>query len=68
MLNERNLEERLTALEAARVQGLAGGDEIWMSADVYSAPDVADLLAPHAVKQTKAELKGIEEALPVYWL
>jgi class 3 adenylate cyclase len=52
----------------ARVQALAGGDEIWMTEDVYAAPDVTAILAPYAVKQTKAELKGVEGAVPVYCL
>ncbi len=67
-LNERLDYFGQTVNIAARVQGLAGGDEIWMTEDVYSAPGVATLLAPYAVKQTRAELKGVAGAMPVYGL
>jgi class 3 adenylate cyclase len=53
---------------AARVQGLAGGDEIWMTEDVYVAPEVAVVLAAYTVKRTEARLKGVEGAVPVYSL
>jgi len=53
---------------AARVQGLAGGDEIWMTEDVYAAPEVAVVLAAYTVKRTEARLRGVEGAVPVYCL
>jgi class 3 adenylate cyclase len=51
---------------AARVQNLAGGDEIWMTEEVHAAPDVDAILAPLAVQRSAAELKGVEGAVPVY--
>jgi len=51
---------------AARVQNLAGGDEIWMTEDVHGAGGVASILAPYEVQRSEAELKGVEGAVPVY--
>ena len=51
---------------AARVQNLAGGDEICMTDEVRHAPGVDDALAPYAIRMTEARLKGIEQATPVY--
>lgn len=51
---------------AARVQNLAGGDEICMTEDVHGAGGVAMILAPHEVQRSEAELKGVEGAVPVY--
>jgi class 3 adenylate cyclase len=51
---------------AARVQSLAGGDEICMTDEVLRAPGVADAIAPYAMRTVEARLKGIEQATPVY--
>src|SRR5205085_4552598 len=51
---------------AARVQNLAGGDEIWMTEDVHAASGVASILAPYEVQRSAAELKGVAGAVPVY--
>ena len=53
---------------AARVQNLAGGDEICVTEDVYKAPGVAELLAPYAARRIESELKGIEQSTPVYFV
>jgi class 3 adenylate cyclase len=51
---------------AARVQHLAGGDEIYMTEDVYSAAGVAEILASYRVQKRTAELKGVSATVPVY--
>jgi class 3 adenylate cyclase len=51
---------------ASRVQGLAGGDEVCLTEEVRHAPGVDDTLAPYAVRTIEAQLKGIEQATPVY--
>ncbi len=52
---------------AARVQGLADAEEIYLTEDVYNAPGVRELLkAPFRVEARQAQLKGIEQSLVVY--
>jgi class 3 adenylate cyclase len=51
---------------AARVQNLAGADEIFVSQDVYDATGVRDELAPYAVEPRTAQLRGIQQELPVF--
>jgi class 3 adenylate cyclase len=53
---------------AARVQNLAGGDEICITGDVYDAAGVAEIVAPYAVAKSEVELKGVSKAMPVYHL
>jgi len=53
---------------AARVQNLAGGDEICVTEDVYNAPGVAELLAPFNARRIESELKGLEHSTPVYFI
>ncbi len=65
-LNERLDYFGQTVNIAARVQNLAGGDEIWMTAEVHAAPGVDTVLAPLAVQRSEAELKGVAGAVPLY--
>ena len=65
-LNERLDYFGQTVNIAARVQHLAGGDEIYMTDDVYSTAGVAEILASYRVQRRTAELKGVSAAVPVY--
>jgi class 3 adenylate cyclase len=51
---------------AARVQGLADADEIFLSGDVFGAPDVAAILAGSAVDARTVSLKGVHGDLRVH--
>jgi class 3 adenylate cyclase len=51
---------------AARVQHLAGGDEICLTKDVYDSGGIAEILAPYIVEESQAELKGVTNAVAVY--
>jgi len=51
---------------AARVQGLADADEIFLTAAVRNAPGVAEVLQGHDVVEDLAKLKGVEKAVKVY--
>ena len=51
---------------AARVQSLAGADEIFMSQDVYDAAGVKDELAAFPVEASTAQLRGVQQELPVF--
>lgn len=51
---------------AARIQGLAGASEIYMSEAVFRAPGVAAALGGRAVTEQPAIMKGVAEALPVF--
>jgi class 3 adenylate cyclase len=53
---------------AARVQHLAGGDEICLTADVHDAPGVAELLAPHPLRRIDTELKGLDHSMGVHFV
>jgi class 3 adenylate cyclase len=53
---------------AARVQNLAGGDEICVTADIHDAPGVADILAPFVSRRIETELKGVDQPTPVYFV
>jgi class 3 adenylate cyclase len=65
-LNERLDYFGQTVNIAARVQNLAGGDEIYMTDEVYSTAGVAEILAAYHVHKSTAELKGVSAAVPVY--
>jgi class 3 adenylate cyclase len=65
-LNERLDYFGQTVNIAARVQNLAGGDEICMTDDVHAAPGVAEILTPYRVQATRAELKGVSDTVSVY--
>jgi len=51
---------------AARVQNLAGADEIYVSDAVHDAEGVQPLLAPFALETSLARLKGIEDEMRVW--
>jgi class 3 adenylate cyclase len=53
---------------ASRVQGSAGGDEIYLTEEIYSSPGVLDLLQKHGCKieSILTELKGIEGQVKIY--
>jgi class 3 adenylate cyclase len=51
---------------AARVQNLADADEIVVSQDVYDASGVRDELAAYAVESRTAQLRGVQQELPVF--
>ena len=53
---------------ASRVQGSAGGDEIFLTEEIYSSPGVVELLQKHGcqIESTMIELKGIEGQMKIY--
>jgi class 3 adenylate cyclase len=51
---------------AARVQGLADADEIYLTEAVYRAPSVRELIAGSQVDFHEAQLRGIEQRMGVY--
>ena len=53
---------------AARVQNLAGGDEVCITEDVYQAPGVEETFAPFDIRRVDAELKGLDQKTPVYFV
>ncbi len=53
---------------ASRVQNLAGGDEICLTDEVRQAPGVEAALAGYPVRVAEAELKGVDQATPVYFI
>jgi class 3 adenylate cyclase len=69
-LNERLDYFGQTVNIAARVQGLAGGDEIYVTEDVYTSPGIQDLLRERhcIIEPMQIELKGIVGGAKVYKL
>ncbi len=51
---------------AARVQNLAGGDEILLTENVHATAGIPEILAPYRVSRSEAELKGVSATMPVY--
>ncbi len=51
---------------AARVQGLADADEIFVSEDVYDSAGVRDELAPFSVESQNAQLRGVQQDMKVF--
>jgi class 3 adenylate cyclase len=51
---------------AARVQGLADADEIYLTDEVWRAPGVQALLADRTVTPRSAQLKGVARPVQVY--
>ena len=51
---------------AARVQGLADADEIYITQEAFEYPGVAELLAQHHVAQTEVDVKGVSGKLSVH--
>jgi class 3 adenylate cyclase len=65
-LNERLDYFGQTVNIAARVQNLADADEIFVSQDVYDATGVRDELSGFPVEAQMAQLRGVQQELPVY--
>jgi class 3 adenylate cyclase len=65
-LNERLDYFGQTVNIAARVQNLADADEIFVSQDVYDATGVRDELAPFSIEPRTAQLRGVQQELPVF--
>ncbi|MGA2641990.1 MAG: DUF5939 domain-containing protein [Spirochaetia bacterium] len=55
-----------TVNTAARVQGLAGAEEVYITEEVFSFPGVKGLLRGSKVFGGKVKLKGIQEETQVY--
>jgi class 3 adenylate cyclase len=51
---------------AARVQGLADANQVYLTADVYNSVGVSDALKAHRVVPDEVLVKGISEKLHVY--
>jgi class 3 adenylate cyclase len=51
---------------AARVQGLAGAGEIYITEAVYQAEGVGEALKDHDVTAEETQVKGVSEKLKVY--
>jgi len=51
---------------AARIQGLANGDEIYMTDSILEAPNVKKILSGRTLKRKQEKLKGIEMPFNVY--
>ncbi|HTM46103.1 MAG TPA: DUF5939 domain-containing protein [Polyangiaceae bacterium] len=51
---------------AARVQGLADADEIYLTDDVYRAAGVKDLLREMQVTPREVQLRGVQKPVAVY--
>jgi class 3 adenylate cyclase len=53
---------------ASRVQNSAGGDEIYLTEGIYSAPGVLELLQEHGctIESAVLQLKGVEEQVKIY--
>jgi class 3 adenylate cyclase len=65
-LNERLDYFGQTVNIAARVQGLADGDEIYLTHDAYDAPGMSELLLGQRVEPLEVSVKGVRERLQVY--
>jgi class 3 adenylate cyclase len=69
-LNERIDYFGQTVNIASRVQSVAGGDEIYLTDDIYTSSGVPELLEQHhcLVEPMQIELKGIDQPVKVYKL
>jgi class 3 adenylate cyclase len=65
-LNERLDYFGQTVNIAARVQNLADADEIFISEDVFDAAGVREELASFEVEPRTAQLRGVQQELPVF--
>jgi class 3 adenylate cyclase len=67
-LNERIDYFGQTVNIASRVQGSAGGDEIFLTEEIYASSGVLDLLQKNncRIESVPVQLKGIEEQLNIY--
>ena len=67
-LNERLDYSGRTVNMAARVQGLAAENEIYLSDELYRLPDAANLLAGAHREAKTVHVKGIEHEIIVHAL
>jgi class 3 adenylate cyclase len=65
-LNERLDYFGQTVNIAARIQNLADADEIYLSRDVYGSSDVQGRLTGLTVEPLTAQLRGVQQDVPVY--
>jgi class 3 adenylate cyclase len=65
-LNERLDYFGQTVNIAARVQGLADGDEIFITHDAFIAPGMSETLAAYHVEPQQVAVKGVSDQLRVY--
>ncbi len=65
-LNERLDYFGQTVNIAARVQGLADADEVYLTADVYQIPEVQEILKAHHVVDQSVSVKGVSQKLQVH--
>ena len=67
-LNERIDYFGQTVNIAARVQGSAGGEEIYLTEEIYNSPGVLELLENQhcQTESVQLQLKGIEEQVKIY--
>lgn len=65
-LNERLDYFGQTVNVAARVQGLADADEIYLTEEIHRSPEVGAVLEGFRVEPQKAHLKGVQEDWQVY--
>jgi class 3 adenylate cyclase len=65
-LNERLDYFGQTVNIAARVQGLAEGDEIYLTHDAFIAEGMGELLAARRVEPQRVSVKGVSDQLQVY--
>lgn len=65
-LNERLDYFGQTVNIAARVQGLAQGDEICLTDELHDAPGVQAALAAYPVERIQAQLKGVNQTVAIF--
>ena len=65
-LNERLDYFGQTVNIAARVQNLAGADEIYVTKEVFDAPGVREPLSAFHVEPKSAQLRGVRQEVPVF--
>jgi len=53
---------------ASRVQGSAGGDEIFLTKEIYNSPGVVELLQKQGcqIESIQIQLRGVEEQVKIY--
>ena len=53
---------------AARVQGLANGNEVCISQEVIEAPGVADIVKGHRVSADFVHVNGVGQKVAINWI
>jgi class 3 adenylate cyclase len=51
---------------AARVQGLADADEVYVTQEAFAYPGVVEVLAEHHISQSEVDVKGVSGKLSVH--